>query len=158
MLTKSCEDGSSTPGLQATGGKSASIVSEQSDIKECPFTRYGCLGCLNTHYGGCLFGNVVGDEFCLRDRKLNTRATAECLRKGCISAQYVENNILVCTHNETRCKCIDRLGNMYGNLQRTRAIAEVIDADRANESLRIAALLKPIRHASGAVITEVSSQ
>lgn len=133
-------------------------VSSTPPQQDPPFTRYSCLGCLNTHYGGCLFANEVGDEFCQRDRKLNTRATAECLRKGCISAQYVENNILVCTHNETTCECIDRLGNMYGNLQRTRAIAEVIDADRANESLRIAALLKPIRHASGAVITEVSSQ
>jgi len=158
MLTKTCEDGSSTPGLQATGGKSASIVSEQSDIKECPFIPFGCLGCLNVHFGGCLFGNEPGDEFCQRDRKLNTRATTECLRKGCISAQYVENHVLVCTHADDKCVCIDRLGNTYGNLQRTRALSEVIDAERANESLRIAALLKPIRHATGAIITEVSTQ
>ena len=104
--------------------------------------------------GHCICGNEIGDEYCLRDRKLNTRATEECLRKGCLSAMYVENRTLVCTHNEKKCECIDTLGNSYGELVKTRAIAEILDAEKCNESLRIVSILKSRRHPSGAVITE----
>ncbi|PKG31581.1 hypothetical protein [Methanoregula sp.] len=120
-----------------------------------PFIRYGCLGCLMSQPAGhCICGNEIGDEYCLRDRKLNTRATEECLRKGCLSAMYVENRTLVCAHISKTCEGIDRLGNSLGTLIRTRAIAEVIDAEKANESLRIIRVLKSRRHPSGAIVTE----
>jgi hypothetical protein len=159
MLAKTSENGSILPTPASIRENTANNSVEPDDIKQCPadlpaFVRYGCLGCLKIHFGNCLHGNEVGDEFCLRDRKLNTRATAECERKGCISAEHIENGILVCTHNETKCKCVDRLGNSYGNLQRTRTVREIIDADKANESLRVVSLLKARRHPSGAIITE----
>jgi len=108
------------------------------------FVRYGCIGCLNTYpiAGHCLFGNEVGDEFCQRDRKLNLRATELCVQKGCISAVHVENGILVCAHNAPKCDHVDRLDNCLGELIKTRTIREVIDADKANESLRIVAAPK----------------
>ena len=159
MLTKTVENGSSFQGQQAMGGKSASTNSESQLIKECPqpvFVRYGCLGCLiNWPAGHCLHGNEVGDEYCQRDRKLNTRATNECLRKSCISAVYVENRTLVCTHTESKCKHIDRLDHSYGELIKTRPIGEIIDSERMNKVLAAAAAPKSYRHASGAIITEV---
>lgn len=158
------ENGNPIPMPASDGEEITSTDSEQNYIKECPqdlpaFIRYGCLGCLNSYpiAGHCLFGNEVGDEFCQRDRKLNTRATYECIRLGCISAQYVENRTLVCTHTGEKCECIDRFDNSYGNIQKTRSIAEIIDADRVQESNRIATLLKSQarRHPCGAIITEV---
>jgi hypothetical protein len=123
---------------------------------EQDFVRYGCLGCLMINGAGrCIFDNELGDVFCQRDRKLNTRATAECLRKNCISAEYVENHTLVCTHNETKCKHIDRLEHSYGELIKTRPIGEIIDSDKMNKVLAAAAAPKSFRHASGAIITEV---
>jgi len=155
MLAKTSDNGSLNPSQQARDEGTANNDSDAQNIKECPFVRYGCLGCIMSQPAGhCLCGNDFGDEYCQRDRKLNTRATDECLRKGCISATYVENHTLVCTHIATKCECIDRLGNVLGDLHRTRALIEVIDADKANESLRIYALLKPRRHHSGAIITE----
>ncbi len=160
---KLIKNGNPTPRPASTRREITSTDSEHNVIKECPatlpaFVRYGCLGCLNTWpiAGNCLFGNEVGDEYCQRDRKLNLRATDECLRKGCLSAQYVENHTLVCTHSG-ECECIDAHGNTYGNLQKTRSIAEIIDADRVQESNRIATLLKSQarRHPCGAIITEV---
>lgn len=118
------------------------------------FTSYGCLGCLMSQPAGhCIVGNEIGDEYCQRDRRLNLQATEECLRKGCVSAVHVENRTLVCTHLG-KCECVDRLGNSYGSMIRTRTLAEVIDSEKANESLRIVSLLKSRRHPSGAVITE----
>ncbi len=139
--------GSSTHALESNEGKSAGIVSEQDQIKECPpapFIRYGCLGCLNSWpvAGHCLFGNEVGDEYCLKERRLNLRATQECVRKGCLSAIYVENRTLVCAHNELKCECIDTLGNSYGDLQKARPLAFVFTT-------------KARKHPSGALIEEV---
>jgi len=156
MSTKTCKDGSYPPGLQAKGEQTTSIDSEREVIKECPFMRYGCLGCLMSQPAGhCICGNEFGDEYCQRDRKLNLRATEECLQKGCISARHVENHTLVCTHTGSECLHLDLRGKSLGNLiMKARAVAEVIDAERANESLRIVSILKSRRHASGAVITE----
>ncbi|PKG31098.1 hypothetical protein, partial [Methanoregula sp.] len=160
---KSFENGNPAPRPASTRREITSIDSEHNVIKECPatppaFVRYGCLGCQNTYpvAGHCLFGNEIGDEFCQRDRKLNTRATSECLQKGCISAMYVENRTLVCTHSG-KCECIDRFDNSYGDIQKTRSVAEIIDAELIQGSNRIAALQKqfPRRHPSGAIITEV---
>ena len=156
-------NGNPIPRPASEGNGITSTDSERNVINESPttlpaFVRYGCLGCLNTYpvAGHCLFGNEVGDEFCQRDRKLNTRATSECLQKGCISAMYVENRTLVCTH-DGKCECIDRFDNSYGDIQKTRSVGEIIDADRVQESNRIATLLKSQarRHPCGAIITEV---
>lgn len=149
-------NGSSSQRQQASERATSNNDSEHELIKECPYTRYGCLGCLMSQPAGhCLCGNEFGDEYCQRDRKLNTRATALCLQKGCLSAVYVENHTLVCTHSEKECRHIDSHGNSYGQLVKTRSIAEIIDADVANKSLQLVAVLKSRRHPSGAIITEV---
>lgn len=160
---KTFEIGNPTPRPASEGSGITSTDSECIVINESPealpaFVRYGCLGCLMTREraGGCLLGNEVGDVFCQRDRKLNLRATDECLRKGCISAQHVENHTLVCTHITTKCECIDTLGNSYGNLQRTRKLAEMLGIETGIEAARIGDILRSRRrHPTGAVIMEV---
>jgi len=128
-------------GISLKKHQDTDISTAATPLLDPPFVRYGCLGCtVSQPAGHCLFGNDVGDEYCLRDRKLNTRATEECVRKGCISAIYVEGHTLVCTHNESKCVCIDRLGNTYGDLQRTRQLREILDSDKHKEILRLTAI------------------
>ena len=156
MLSKTVENGSIPQRPASIRENTANNDSESQVIKECPFVRYGCLGCLMSQPAGhCICGNEIGDEYCQRDRKLNLRATNECIRRSCISAMYVENRTLVCTLNETKCHHIDRLDHSYGELIKTRPISEIVDSEKMNKVLAAAAAPKSFRHASGAIITEV---
>lgn len=128
------ENGSPLPRLQAREEETASSSVERDDLKVClpAAAVFGCLGCVRIDPPGhCYFGNEPGDEYCQRDRKLNLRATAECERRGCISAIHVENHTLVCSHNEDRCECLDRDGNSHGFLTKAKPIPDVIDAEKA---------------------------